>query len=111
MAEQSVETWYDRELIVFDFLTADLPKTFLEVLEDPDIEVMQCTGIKDKNGNLVFFNDIVNCSEGCPHRIIWQHDFFGMPKVYLEGLYDGYSWTGEEEIIGNVYQSPHLLNA
>ena len=33
----------------------------------------------------------------------------GMPAVYLKGLLSGYAWTGDEEIIGNVYQNPDLL--
>ncbi|HGK0074630.1 TPA: YopX family protein, partial [Streptococcus pneumoniae] len=33
----------------------------------------------------------------------------GMPSIYLKGLLSGYAWTEDEEIIGNVYENPELL--
>ena len=33
----------------------------------------------------------------------------GMPAIYLKGLLSGYAWTEDEEIIGNVYENPELL--
>jgi hypothetical protein len=33
----------------------------------------------------------------------------GMPAWYLSGLSEGYAWTGEEEVIGNIYDNPELL--
>ncbi|MTV43620.1 YopX family protein, partial [Streptococcus pneumoniae] len=33
----------------------------------------------------------------------------GMPAVYLKGLLSGYVWTEDEEIIGNIYENPELL--
>lgn len=35
--------------------------------------------------------------------------FGGMPAVYLKDLREGYAWTEHEEIIGNVYENPELL--
>ena len=32
-----------------------------------------------------------------------------MPAIYLKGIREGYAWTGDEVIIGNVYQNPELL--
>ncbi|WP_226958863.1 YopX family protein, partial [Streptococcus pneumoniae] len=32
-----------------------------------------------------------------------------MPSIYLKGLLNGYAWTEDEEIIGNVYENPELL--
>lgn len=77
-------------------------------------ELMQSTGLHDKNGVEVYEDDIVRCSRGCPHRVIWVKEYGGsfiggMPAWYLSGLNEGYSWTGAEEIIGNSWENPELL--
>lgn len=79
-----------------------------------DIELMQSTGLKDKNGKEVFIGDIVKCTRGCLHEVYLEKEYGGtfiggMPAVYLKGLGDGYAWTEYEEIIGNIYENPELL--
>ncbi|MDG7248884.1 YopX family protein [Streptococcus pneumoniae] len=79
-----------------------------------DIELMQSTGLKDKNGKEVFVGDIIKCTKGCPHEVYLEKEYGGtfiggMPAVYLKGFGDGYAWTEYEEIIDNVYENPELL--
>ena len=79
-----------------------------------EIELMQSTGLKDKNGKDVYIGDIIKCTRGCPHEVYLEKEYGGtyiggMPAVYLKGIKEGYAWTGDEEIIGNVYQNPELL--
>lgn len=74
----------------------------------------QSIGLEDKNGAEVFQEDIVRCSRGCPHEVVWLQEYAGMyvggmPAWYLSGLSEGYAWTGEEEVIGNIYDNPELL--
>lgn len=76
--------------------------------------VMQSTGLHDKNGKEVFVGDIIKCTRGCPHEVYLEKEYGGtfiggMPAVYLKGLLSGYAWTGAEEIIGNIYENPELL--
>ena len=79
-----------------------------------DIELMQSTGLKDKNGKEVFVGDIIKCTRGCLHEVYIEKEyggtyFGGMPAVYLKDLREGYGWTEHEEIIGNIYENPELL--
>jgi len=79
-----------------------------------EIELMQSTGLHDKNGKEVFVGDIIKCTRGCLHEVYLEKEYGGtyiggMPAIYLKGIREGYAWTGDEVIIGNVYQNPELL--
>lgn len=79
-----------------------------------DVELMQSTGLKDKNGKEVFIGDIIKCTRGCLHEVYIEKEyggtyFGGMPAVYLKDLREGYAWTEHEEIVGNIYENPELL--
>ena len=89
----------DRDIYCYDF---------------DEIELMQSTGLKDKNGKEVFVGDIIKCTRGCLHEVYIEKEyggtyFGGMPAVYLKDLGEGYAWTEHEEIIGNIYENPELL--
>ena len=76
--------------------------------------IMQSTGLVDKNGKEVFIGDIVKCTRGCSHEVYLEKEYGGtfiggMPAIYLKGLREGYAWTEHEEIIGNIYENPELL--
>ena len=79
-----------------------------------EIELMQSTGLKDKNGKEVFVGDIIKCTRGCPHEVYLEKEYGGtyiggMPAIYLKGIREGYAWTDHEEILGNIYENPELL--
>ncbi len=79
-----------------------------------EIELMQSTGLKDKNGKEVFIGDIIKCTRGCPHEVYLVKEYGGtyiggMPAIYLKGIREGYAWTEHEEILGNIYENPELL--
>ena len=79
-----------------------------------EIDLMQSTGLFDRNGKEVFVGDIVKCTRGCLHEVYLEKEYAGtfiggMPAIYLKGLREGYAWTGDEEIIGNIYENPELL--
>ncbi|MDS2449170.1 YopX family protein [Streptococcus pneumoniae] len=79
-----------------------------------EIELMQSTGLFDRNGKEVFVGDIVKCTRGCLHEVYLEKEYGGtfiggMPSIYIKGLLNGYAWTEDEEIIDNVYENPELL--
>lgn len=79
-----------------------------------EIELMQSTGLFDKNEKEVFVGDIIKCTRGCPHEVYLEKEYGGkyiggMPAVYLKGIKEGYAWTGAEEILGNIYENPEML--
>ena len=88
--------------------------TFMRTVDE--IELMQSTGLFDRNGKEVFVGDIVKCTRGCHHEVYLEKEYGGtfiggMPAVYLKGLNEGYAWTEAEEIIGNIYENKELLEA
>lgn len=74
----------------------------------------QSTGLFDKNGKEVFVGDVIKCTRGCLHGVYIEKEYGGtyiggMPAIYLKGIRKGYAWTGDEVIIGNIYENPELL--
>lgn len=74
----------------------------------------QSTGLFDKNGKEVFVGDVIKCTRGCPHEVYLEKEYGGtyvggMPAIYLKGIKEGYAWTGAEEILGNIYENPGLM--
>ena len=77
---------------------------------------VQYTGLKDENEKEIYEGDSVKCdsSRKCPHEVIWtdicNQNLGSVPGWYLSGLNNpGYSFTGKEEIVGNIYENPELL--
>jgi hypothetical protein len=84
-----------------------------EYLDDFDYEVMQFTGLKDKEGKEIYEGDIVRFSEHyCGDSTIEEQvkvikwDINGYTDDLLVGSYNAPNWC---EVIGNIYQNPELL--
>lgn len=79
-----------------------------------DCDVMQCTGLKDKNGKLIYEGDIVLSLATKSHTgvVCWDKEkaYF---KINGKGIaYNALQTLHSEnafEVIGNIYENPELL--
>jgi hypothetical protein len=78
-------------------------------------DLMQCTGLKDKNGKLIFERDIVKWQRQKESGdVFFKNARFWVRDFYLSWLDDPTDAFGENlinlEIIGNIYENPELFN-
>ncbi len=125
--------WVEGSLVtgVFFRLGQEIPYMFCPNLADYDCfedfseengifevdpsTICQYTGLKDKNGNLIWENDIANCMDAeCCGYISWNESEAGFYfDVLLEdGRFEEehiYDYQDCMEVIGNVFDNPELL--
>ena len=84
--------------------------------------IEQCTGLKDKNGKLIYENDLIKCPSGI-YRI--AVDDFGLwTAIYDNNPFEGVvEWSDivknyafnqnnvELEVLGNIHENADLLEA
>ena len=101
---------WEKRYILWE-MTNDIP----DMIEVDPSTICQCTGLKDKNGKLIWENDIVNClAEECCGYIGWNEDEAGFYfNVLLEdGTYEEehiYDYVDCMDVIGNIFDNPELL--
>ena len=80
-----------------------------------EIELMQSTGLKDKNGKEIFEGDIVDY-KGREAVVKWHGSYASFIYRFVDGLKERVSeWDPlflacyNFEVIGNIYENPELL--
>lgn len=109
------EDGYTKEIIL-EMVSVD------HILQSPEFDVMQYTGVFDKNGKEIYEGDIVfNHAEtgvSNSNTIIWYDDRYVIEQLSAQGDKDNsvgiylelYLLSDDIEIIGNIYELPKIVD-
>lgn len=106
-----------REVVSINFAdkTVVLKDDFFDdvrLLNFDDVNLMQYTGVKDKNGVEIYQGYITKDTYGTqiPMVVTWDDDCSGFRTL---GKYNGEQYVGYVkdscEVVGNIYKNPELL--
>ena len=96
----------------------DIKENVMAYIDD-ESTICQCTGLKDKNGNLIWENDIVGfwdtystengqAEMDCIGKVVWDDETISF-QVTNRLSAESYEVLDECSVIGNIFDNPELL--
>lgn len=86
---------------------------FRLILDDPDYDIMQYTGLKDKNGKEIYEGDVFKDSDDEMVIVEYKIDVAGFDPFCDSFENCGHCGSGKcsenIEVLGNIYENPELL--
>lgn len=81
--------------------------------------ICQCTGLTDKNGNLIWENDIIRDKHGNFYKAFWQNNYYQFSWICVKSdiFSIGAKWnlwsfkSFKIEVVGNIFDNPELLES
>jgi uncharacterized phage protein (TIGR01671 family) len=76
-----------------------------------DFELMQYTGLKDKNGKEIYEGDLLDCNGGIGKVVYLNEEAAFRVELNVPHAcwFDSLDIWADEEIIGNIYENPELV--
>ena len=108
------EIFFDNEFARLEFWEGNV--SCYEHKYFDEVETIQYTGLKDKNGQEIYEGDILKDNKSRISKVIWHGSFAGFVYEYVDKSNKVYSNPNnlhlcymKMEVIGNVYENRNLL--
>jgi len=123
MREIKFRAWNKNKQVMEDIILINLRNKQIlidtgeevNLLEFHEVELMQYTGLRDKNGREIYEGDIVRFKDWWDEEMVGEVRYSekDMAFTIVNDFWDGFPimYADDLEVIGNIYKNPELLEA